>query len=213
MKKVNVPEGESGSWKVEKFTISEDQSSMSIFRYGSRAPLPGTYTRLLHKGRMVMSDTVAEMRDHAQAVKQAKGHVLINGLGIGMVLLNCMEKPKVRRATVIEKSADVIKLVGPHYQAMYGNRLEIILADALTWAPPKGVKYGMVWHDIWPDICADNLEQMKTLHRRYGRRCDWQGSWSREIVEKMVRETRREEQRDRAFFANECKELDEAVNA
>jgi spermidine synthase len=113
------------------------------------------------------------------AVSAAQGHVLFNGLGLGMVLQACMEKEKVEKATVIELSQDVIDLVAPHYKAMYGDRVDIIKADAMAWSPPKGTRYGMVWHDIWTYICGDNYEQMKTLHRRYGSRSDWQGSWCR----------------------------------
>jgi hypothetical protein len=34
----------------------------------------------------------------------------------------------------------------------------------------KGKRYDMVWHDIWDDICSDNLEGMAKLHRKYGDR-------------------------------------------
>ena len=60
--------------------------------------------------------------------------------------------------------------------------LEIIEADAYLYQPPKGIRYSVVWHDIWPDLCEDNLKEMGTLHRRYGKRCDWQGSWGKELL-------------------------------
>lgn len=201
MKKVDVPEGVSGDWAVKKFTISEKEAHFSMFSYDSRAPRPGEYTKLTHKGEgVVMSDTDAEMRDHRDAVRNARGHILINGLGIGMVLLNCLEKPEVEKATVVELSHDVIKLVGPHYEKKYADKLEIIQGDAVTWKPPKGIRYGMVWHDIWTPISSDNYGQMKTLHRRYGRRCDWQGSWCRWQVERLVKEEN-EERRIREMFS------------
>ena len=85
MLKVSVPEGESGDCKVERFTISKEAASMSLFRYGGeRAPRPGTYTRLIVNGHLMMSDTDAEMRDHWEPIRRANGHILINGLGIGM---------------------------------------------------------------------------------------------------------------------------------
>lgn len=180
MLKVNIPTGDSGSWSVEKFTISDHEARMAMFSYGGRAPSAGEYTRLNCGRDVVMSDTHAEMRDHYAAVRNAKGHILINGLGIGMVLLNCMEKPEVEKATIIELSQDVIDLVGPYYKEMYGDRIEIIHASAFDFTPPKGIKYGMVWHDIWTYICGDNYDEMKSLHRKYGRRSDWQGSWCRE---------------------------------
>jgi len=177
MEKVTVPEGKSGEWEVSKFIISEKELGFAMFRYGSRSPRPGEYTKLTHCNAVIMSDTDAEMRDHYVAVINAQGHVLINGLGLGMVLQACMEKEEVTKATVVEKAQDVINLVEPHYKKMYGDNIEIIHADALIWNPPKKQRYGMVWHDIWENICGDNYEEMKTLHRRFGRRADWQGSW------------------------------------
>ena len=173
LQKVDVPDGKRGHWVVERFKIPQNYLA---FTYGHRAPSPGTYTRLLHGSHCVMSDTDAEMRDHYGAVINAKGHILLNGLGIGMVLKGCLNKPEVTKATVIEIDPDVIALVGPHYT---DTRVEIVCADAYAYQPPKGVRYGMVWHDIWSDICSDNLEGMKKLHRKYGRRTDWQGSWCR----------------------------------
>jgi hypothetical protein len=40
----------------------------------------------------------------------------------------------------------------------------------------------VAWHDVWANICEDNLPLMARLHRRYGRRVNWQGSWSKEVV-------------------------------
>ena len=174
LEKVDIPEGKRGPWTVEKFEIPNN--ALILFQYGHRAPRPGTYTRLLCGQHCVMSDTDAEMRDHYGAVVHAKGHILLNGLGIGMVLKGCLAKSEVAKATVIEIDPDVIALVGPHYT---DRRVEIIQADAYAYQPPKGLRYGMVWHDIWSDICSDNLEGMKKLHRKYGRRADWQGSWAR----------------------------------
>lgn len=186
MRKVEIPEGSSGKWCVKNFTVSGDASYSSFFSYGARSPLPGNYTKLMCGGAVVMSDTPAEMRDHRDAVRNAKGHILINGLGIGMVLINCMDKLEVEKATIIELSQDVIDLVGPYYKELYGDKIEIIQANAMDYKPPKGVRYGMVWHDIWTYICSDNYKQMKTLHRRYGSKTDWQGSWCRDECKRQL---------------------------
>jgi spermidine synthase len=123
-----------------------------------------------------MSDTPAEMRDHWEAVYHAKGSCLLNGLGIGMVLKNILLEPEVTDVTVVEISQDLIDIVSPHYP---DPRVTFVCADALLYAPPKGKRFGMVWHDIWDDICADNLPIMEKLHRKYGKRTDWQGSWAK----------------------------------
>lgn len=182
---VDVPEGASGNWRIERFSVSEEEANFSrirsMFRRTERSVDAGNYTRLMRGSTVVMSDTIAEKRDHWEFVAAAKGVVLINGLGLGMVLNAVLQKPEVERAIVVEKSVDVLALSAPHYRAKFGDKAEIVLADALTFQPPKSVRFGAVWHDIWDFICGDNLEQMKALHRRYGRRTDWQGSWCRDL--------------------------------
>jgi len=184
---VTIPVGAIGDFRIERFTITEDQARLenmlSAFRASRRYVEAGEYTRLMRGETCVMSDTPSEKSDHREAVRKASGFILINGLGIGMVLNACLSKPEVTRAIVVEISREVIDLIGPYYQAKFGPRVEIVHADALTYQPPKGVRFGMVWHDIWDNICSDNLEQMATLHRRYGRRAEWQGSWCKELCQ------------------------------
>ncbi len=183
--KVNIPEGISGDWSVKRFTVTSNGEKMerirSIFSFSSRGRYTpeGEYTKLSRGGLVIMSDTPDEIKDHYSMIIEAKEHVLINGLGLGVVLQGCLDKPEVTHATVIEKSQDVINLVGKYYQDKYGDRLTIINEDAFTYKPPKGTRYGAVWHDIWDNICEDNLPEMMKLHRKYGRHAEWQGSWCR----------------------------------
>ena len=174
LKKVTLPEGRKGPWVVERFTT--DRTDFSSMMHGRPVPVGETFTRLMRNGFLVMSDTPAEMRDHWEPVYQAKGSCLLNGLGIGMVLKNILEKKEVTDVTVVEISQDLIDLVAPHYS---DPRVSYICADALEFQPPKGKRYQMVWHDIWDGICSDNLPDMARLHRKYGRRTDWQGSWAK----------------------------------
>jgi predicted membrane-bound spermidine synthase len=108
-------------------------------------------------------------------VARAEGHVLINGLGIGMVLGAVLKRPKVTAVTVVEIDPTIIAMVWPHYQ---DPRVTMVQDDAFTFKPPPGARYGAVWHDIWDFICLDNLPQMSKLKRRYGRWAGWQGCWS-----------------------------------
>lgn len=184
VEKVHVPEGSCGDWAVSRYTVSEAEARLSAMLDGRRYVYPGTYAQLTHRGRIIMSDTPAEMRDHGEPVRRATGSVLINGLGLGMVLGAILAKPSVTDVTVVELAPEVIRLVGPTYA---DPRLTIVCADAFDWQPPKGKRYDCVWHDIWPDICLDNLAEMTRLHRKYGRRCDWQGSWCRGELQSLRR--------------------------
>lgn len=178
--KVTVPEGESGPWKIKRFTVSQEDARWHNVREmvgggGMRRVIqPGTFTSLTRDGVMVMSDTPAEIEDHLAFINLATGSVLINGLGIGMCLKAVLAKKDVTDVTVIEMSPDVIKLVGDHYK---DPRLTIINASAFDYKPPKDKEYRAVWHDIWDHITSDNLPEMTRLHRKYANKACWQGSW------------------------------------
>jgi hypothetical protein len=180
---VSVPAGSAGRWRVERFTVSEEAASIERMRAmfsGGRGVPAGDYTRLMRGGQLVMSDTPDEIRDHRSPVREAKdrgGRVLIHGLGLGLVLRQMLALPNVTQVDVVEQSEDVIALVGPIYAG--DPRVTIHHADAYEMRWPKGARWSVAWHDIWDDICADNLEGMTKLHRRFARRVDWQGSWCR----------------------------------
>jgi hypothetical protein len=194
MKKVNLKEATKRDWSIQHFTVSEEEAkrfnfSLIFSGHGSRSIRAGEYTKLVHKERgVVMSDTPAEMSDHSYFVRKAKGSVLINGLGLGMVLYNCALKEEVSKITVIEIDADIIELVGSQYKNQFDGKLNIIHSDALEYIPPKGIRYDCVWHDIWDNICLDNWEEYKKLHRKYGRRCNYQNSWCRWELQQQLRE-------------------------
>ena len=185
--RVQVPEGASGDWLVERFTVDENAAAlerMRMFNPSSRGRgVPeGTYTRLMHGGTVVMSDTPDEIRDHREPIWHSKGRVLLNGLGLGVVLGLLLNNEQVEHVDVVEKAAAVIQLVGPSYD---DPRVTIHCADAFEQAKswPRGSHWTVAWHDIWNHLSTDNLPDMHQLHRSYGRRTDWQGSWGRELIE------------------------------
>lgn len=173
---VDLPNMAKGNWKIEKFEVPEMSMERLYFAMQGRPVDPGFYTRLSYNGQVVMSDTPAEIRDHFSIISRASGRVLLHGLGIGMVLKAILRKSEVTAVDVVEKSVEVLEMVRPYYS---DRRVTYHLADALTKVWPRGVRWDIVWHDIWDTISEDNLGGMKLLHRRFGRRCDWQGSWGR----------------------------------
>lgn len=193
--RVKVPEGEVDGAKVKRFTVPEGSLENLRLAFQGRSTKPGDYTGLVVDGKLWMSDTDAEIRDHLEPYHQARrlqaARVLINGLGLGMVLGMVLSEPSVEHVDVVEIDKRVIALVGPTYAA--DPRVNIIEADAYVqakaWAP--GTAWDMAWHDIWsePDY-ESTLPEMARLHRSYGRRVRWQGSWSREDLLRMRRQAR-----------------------
>lgn len=185
---IQITDGRMNNWSVETFEITESEARLettrAIFSHSSRPIRAGKYKRLMRGSVVVMSNTPAEISDHRKFILIAKSskRVLINGLGLGVALSEILKSDAVESVTVIEKAESVIALCGAAYSS--DPRVKIIHADAFEWNPPKGARYDAVWHDIWDYICADNLPEMHKLHRKYGHRADWQGSWCRRLCER-----------------------------
>jgi hypothetical protein len=187
-----------GPWSIDHFEVSEDKAKMGnlhdiMHGYGERCVDPGLYTRLAHAQRgCVMSNTKAEMRDmygffyQLDKYRESVLPVHIDGLGLGIAAIEALERGYY--VEVVEIDMDVIQLVGQQLTEHYPiDKLQIIHANALEFKPT--MHYSVVWHDIWDTICSDNWDQYIVLHRKYGHRCLWQGSWARDYI---VREKRQE---------------------
>jgi 16S rRNA A1518/A1519 N6-dimethyltransferase RsmA/KsgA/DIM1 with predicted DNA glycosylase/AP lyase activity len=180
---IDVPDGISGEWEVKSFTVSEEESKFARMKaafHGGRGSLPpGNYKKLTRNGELIMSNTPDEIDDFLDFVYEARGSVLVNGLGLGVLLKALLNKPQITEVIVIEKSQDVINLVAPTY--LVDKRVKIVCADAFEYKPEKGKRFNAVWHDIWDAICSDNLQEMTILHRKYGRITDYQASWGKDM--------------------------------
>lgn len=186
-----VPEGSVGQARIQHFEVSEQEASLSKLRATINPHRPddsvreGKYVKLYVGQTLMMSDTQMEQKTNVSVIRNASGKVLIAGLGVGLILLPILEKAEVIEVTVIEKYPEVVELVEPHVRkaaGAYADKLKVVTADILTWKPPKGERWNTIYFDIWPEICPDNLEEMATLHRRFGRRKapgGWMDSWQR----------------------------------
>jgi len=189
-----LPEGECGIAKVEHYEVSCSDSmftSIRTMQHPGAFVSEGKYAKLMVGHRLMMSDTSMERRSNYEVVRQARGNVLIAGLGLGMIVHPILRKPEVTSVEVIEKYQDVIDLVAPEIQKWEGGeKFSTIHADVLDWKPTKGRKWDTIYFDIWTDICTDNLDEISTLHRRFARRKPsdgWMGSWMRERLQSQRR--------------------------
>lgn len=185
-----VPDTGSGIWRTRHFDIPEGSTDPEYTRAVSQDRDPGTGrfvcleylddTGDTYVWRPMMTDTKAEILDHRPAIDRitdpSTHRVLVHGLGLGVIVRAALMQPHVEHVDVVDLSPDVIAVVGPIHA---DPRLTIHWGNALTHRFPPGDRWDVVWHDIWPTISAVNLPDMRTLHRRYGHRCTWQGSWAR----------------------------------
>lgn len=170
-----------------------------MIRTGRGVPA-GKYKRLIRNNMTVMSNTPDEINDIQNELSNLTGKVLINGLGLGVTIKFLLEHMEVEKITVIELSQAGTNLVAPTYSV--DPRVEIIQADCFTWTPPKGVIYDFIWQDIWDDICTDNIEEMKTLHRKYGKRTHRQASWCRYRCERPRKEEKEQSRWYHSYHTN-----------
>lgn len=196
-----VPAGVRGDVTVEHMTIT-DGGGIHAMLHGN-GTTNGTYAILKIKGHgVVMSDTDMERRSNLTAILNAKGDVLIGGLGLGMIVCPMLRNPAVRTITVIELNPDVIAVTEPAVrrwgQANVGAErvrdvLAVVQGDVFTWKPAKGQKFDAIYFDVWPDICDDNLDGIAKLHNRaksWKRPGGWMNSWQADNLRSRRRSDR-----------------------
>jgi hypothetical protein len=180
-----IPEGKKGQFEIKHFELSEDfvrkEKLRAIFNgtYGEVFQLaPGKYVKLVGRGSLWMSDTDMEKRTNEGFVINAKGDVLIAGLGIGLIIAAVIDNPEVKSITVIERYQEVIDLVLPYLPG--NSKLKVIAADINTWAPEPSQKFDTIYFDIWATISAGNYSEMKLLSRKFRKylsKGGWLNSW------------------------------------
>lgn len=192
-----MPKYDGKDWSISTFDVTKNSAGYIREMIHGRYIAPETYTQLVYKkeGVIMMSDTPAEIFDHMPAFDHAQKleakTALVVGLGIGMVVRMLAKVPTMRHIDVMEISGELIEVVAPTLTNLDGNvRVKIHYADVFKhrWPPVMalglpGHKYwDIIWFDIWPSICEDNLPEMNKLERRYKHHCKWSGSWGRSEI-------------------------------
>lgn len=157
----HIPEGRSGRWTVQRFRtlgpllVPREEGKVAVLPAGEYTQLYCMTDATMHQiGELVMDDTERELKKHLSFMLAAHGRVLITGLGLGCVVRGCLANPAVKHVVCIERSMDVMNLVGTQ-MPRDDKRLTIILADALEWVPrhSRPGEFDCAWHDLWTDTC------------------------------------------------------------
>ena len=156
-----LKDGKVGDFELSHYEIG--QKDLYAMLHGIPS---GKFVRLMHRGEVVMSNTDMEKRTNSSFVINTHGNVLIGGLGIGLILLAIQDKEEVKKITVVEKTKEVIELVGG--QLPLNEKVEIVNADVFDYKPAQ--KYNAIYMDIWNYINSDVYNnEMKPLISRYRR--------------------------------------------
>jgi hypothetical protein len=114
----------------------------------------------------VMSDTPAEIEEHGPALRNARGRVLITGLGLGCLPRALLTLPDVTRIDIIEIDPEVIALTGKY---LTDGRVHIWRGSAAEPQRIAGLRqeswcWDYAWHDIWSHISSRNLDDETAEH-------------------------------------------------
>lgn len=106
-------------------------------------------------GTVWMSLTPMELESHAPHLSAMKGHVVIAGLGLGMIAYNALRKPDVTKVTVLESCKDnveFIKALASKSSWAGLEKLNLLHTDALQH---KEDACDYLYADIWPLLGAE----------------------------------------------------------
>ncbi len=195
-----IPEAKSGKWAIQHQVATAEKARekqmMGIYKrdWTWRGFEAGTYCVLTngngYGGEIMMSDTWLERFTNLDILRESRGDVLLAGLGIGLIPSAIAHE--VNSITVLEIEPDVITLIEAplrKYLKVDSNKLNIIQEDAFKHIPTR--KFDVIYFDIWQDICGDNYEETKTIHKRfrkYLKQGGWMDSWLRDEVRRLSRE-------------------------
>ena len=128
-----------------------------------------SFPAILEDGNEWMTLTPVDLDTCEEAIESAHGKVVTFGLGLGYYTYMASEKPDVESVTVVELSADVIRLFEKHILPKMPNRhkIKIVNMDAFEYAEnvmPRE-NFDLAFVDTWRDASdgAPMYKKMKAL--------------------------------------------------
>lgn len=145
-----------GDW----FLFRHDQSTGFCAGYFREVAVLEPYWVLMHGKKVWMSLTPMELESQGYHARMAGGHVLVCGLGMGVLVFNLAHNPNVTRITVVDKDAHVIEMFQSYAKEWdLKNKVTIVCRDAFDYArsPYRAVDTLIV--DIWPNLGSEHAER------------------------------------------------------
>jgi hypothetical protein len=152
----------SGEKLVEYFS-SHDKISQKAY-----VEIHNNYITLLANNQHWMNNSEYEIESNIDFLLNAKGDVLVAGLGLGFILLPLANVNNVKSITVVEKSKDVISLIGPFVKSRLGDKVNIICDDIFTWEATKPEIFDSIYFDIWMGDGASDFNILKSKFKSSG---------------------------------------------
>jgi hypothetical protein len=116
-----------------------------------------------------MSLTPHEIESQEFGCRNAFGHTVVMGLGMGWIAANIALNPRVSKVTIVELDSDVMELFAlsgalesiPREARL---KIEIVNANALEWRPRKAAPVDFLNADIWLHLAEkETLQQVRQM--------------------------------------------------
>ena len=192
---------EEGLWKVKLSGLLNDRG------YWGTHYLTQDMPALLRNGEggweTWMSLSAFELESQELAVRNARGHTVIMGLGMGWAAVNAALNPACDRVTVVERDPDVHALIQrggivEQLPAEAAAKITIEAADALEWTPSEPVD--LLYPDIWLHI-GEPATLPDTLRMQSNVQAESVYMWGQELIlERLAREADDGEEVNEAGF-------------
>lgn len=92
-----------------------------------------------------------EINTMAPSIKEAKGNVLVLGLGLGYYAFMVSEKDDVEKVTIIENDENIINIFNNYLFKFFPHKekIQIIKNDAYKFTNENAHKFNYIFVDLW----------------------------------------------------------------
>lgn len=162
---IDIPEGTMGEYAI-RHVIREpnyefDLNTMRTAIFGQKGgkvswPFETRWHELTENEGVWMTDLPIEQKQMWDNAYGLKGHVLVGGLGLGVIATMLARRRSITKITIVEISEEVIELVGPYIlkDTPLRSKIAIEHADLFDFlkAAPTNKPFDTAFYDIWqPD--------------------------------------------------------------
>lgn len=135
---------------LDEIVVNDDFSEYSQIGYFER---PFKYLAILKNNVIWMSLNPNEINTMKPYINNARGNVLVGGLGLGYVAFQMSLKSNVSHITIIEKDPEVIKIFKNHIFDFFPNKnkIEIVQDDFIKYMKTHRnlQEFDYIFADLW----------------------------------------------------------------
>lgn len=135
------------AFAYDDITIDDNYSEISNIGYFDHKV---SFLALSYKGEIWMNISPNEINTMQPSINEAKGNVLVYGLGLGYYPFMIALKDDVKSITIIEKDKNIIDIFKKNLFQFFKNKekINIVEADAFDYLE-SSPKYDYVFVDLW----------------------------------------------------------------